>query len=217
MPSTQYKIAETFHSVQGEGSWAGQQAFFIRFHGCNLECDFGNGFKCDDAAHSGPDYEMLNLLELEIKARKIPTTLNVVLTGGEISLNGSIGKVIRTLKSFGFQVACETNGFQIERLRDADLITYSPKTKWAHKARLVTHEEYAEMENGEMPQIELKLLAGTQDTPDKIWESYPMKYVQAIGFEHGFDEANMNACIAWVIANPDWYLSTQLQKLYGVR
>ncbi len=217
MPSTSYKIAETFHSVQGEGSWAGQQAFFIRFHGCNLECDFGNGFKCDDAAHSGPDFEMLNLLELEIKARKIPTTLNVVLTGGEISLNGDIGRVIRTLKSFGFQVACETNGFNIERLQDADLITYSPKSKWARRARAITYEEYAEMENGEMPPIELKLLAGVDAEPDKMWESYPMKYVQAIGREHEFDDANMSACIEWVIANPEWYLSTQLQKLYSVR
>ena len=168
MPSTKYKIAETFHSVQGEGSWAGQQAFFIRFHGCNLQCEFGDSFKCDDAAHSGPNYEMLNLLELEIAARAIPTTLNIVLTGGELSLNGNIGRVIRTLKSFGFRVACETNGYKIERLKDADLITYSPKTKWDHKARLITYEDYTEMESGEMPPIELKLLAGVRDTPDSI-------------------------------------------------
>jgi len=216
MPSTQYKIAETFHSVQGEGSQAGQQAFFIRFHGCNLKCDFGNGFVCDDKAHSGFDHEMLNLFELEIKARKVSTTLNIVITGGEVSLVGDIGRFIRAFKGFGFHVAVETNGYKIERLADADLITYSPKDKWDKKARSVCYEEYALMSG--MPAIELKLLAGESDEVDvERWDTYPLKYVQAIGYEHNFDHTNMKYCVDFVTQNPDWHLSTQLQKLYKVQ
>jgi len=214
MPSTQYKIAETFHSVQGEGSQGGQQAFFIRFHGCNLACTFGK-FKCDDAAHSGPEFKMMTIMDMEIAARKIPDTMNIIITGGEVSLNAGIGKVIRTLKSFGFHVAVETNGYKIERLKDADLITYSPKTQWEENARTILYDEYQEMED--MPKIELKLLAGVLYPPMKMWEDYPLKYVQAIGEEHDFDKPNLSFCVDWVTRNPEWYLSTQLQKLYGVR
>ncbi|NEQ29350.1 MAG: 7-carboxy-7-deazaguanine synthase QueE, partial [Microcoleus sp. SIO2G3] len=31
-------VVETFHSVQGEGSWSGTSAFFIRLAGCDVGC-----------------------------------------------------------------------------------------------------------------------------------------------------------------------------------
>jgi 7-carboxy-7-deazaguanine synthase len=31
-------VVETFHSVQGEGVWAGINAFFIRLAGCDVGC-----------------------------------------------------------------------------------------------------------------------------------------------------------------------------------
>ncbi len=216
MPSVQYKIAETFHSVQGEGSQAGQQAFFIRFHGCNLKCQFGGGFTCDDAAHSGPDSTMMTIMDMEIAARKIPDTMNIVITGGEVTLNGRIGEVVKNLKKFGFHVAVETNGHKIELLKDADLITYSPKIGYAEGARLIPYEEYQAMDG--MPEIELKLLAGVHNHVDTgRWDSYPLKFVQAIGQEHNFYKPNLSYCVDFVTRHPEWYLSTQLQKLYGVR
>ncbi len=198
-------------SVQGEGSLAGQAAFFIRFHGCNLTCDFGNGFKCDDTNHTKPNYEEIGSLDLMIKARKAGTH-NIIITGGECSNDKNIHKLIRYFRREGYHVSAETNGNHIERLAGANLITYSPKKR----GRLVTYEDYKEMEGGGMPDIELKLLAGTQDTPDKIWEDYPLKYIQAIGNEHSFDEANMKYCVDFVTKNTEWHLSTQLQKLYKV-
>ncbi len=217
MPSSQYKIAETFHSIQGEGSWAGQQAFFIRFHGCNLTCDFGGGFACDDVAHTSKDFKMMTVMDMEIAARKIPNTLNIVITGGEVTLNSGIGKVINSLKLLGFHVAVETNGYKIERLSDADLITYSPKIAWSKVARLITYNDYLKIFEGGRPIIELKLLAGKSNEVDvKLWEDYPLKYIQAIGNKHGFDKTNMRYCVDFVTVNPEWYLSTQLQKLYKV-
>ncbi|MGK7880776.1 MAG: 7-carboxy-7-deazaguanine synthase QueE, partial [Crocosphaera sp.] len=31
-----YPIVETFHSLQGEGTWTGTNAFFIRLAGCDV-------------------------------------------------------------------------------------------------------------------------------------------------------------------------------------
>jgi len=216
MPSTKYRIAETFHSVQGEGSWAGVPVFFIRFYGCNLTCNFDNGFTCDDSAHLNSDYKEMTLMDLDIEARKIPGTLYIVVTGGEPSLYAGIGKFIKTLKSFGFSVAVETNGYKIERLLEADLITYSPKVKWSKAARDLAYDEYSKLEKA--PDIELKLLAGANDPVDvDKWDKYPLKFVQAINYEHEFNYANLTYCVEFVTANPDWKLSTQLQKLYRIR
>jgi len=33
-------LAEIFYSIQGEGTWTGTPAVFVRLAGCNLACDF---------------------------------------------------------------------------------------------------------------------------------------------------------------------------------
>ncbi|MDQ6925464.1 MAG: 7-carboxy-7-deazaguanine synthase QueE, partial [Candidatus Eremiobacteraeota bacterium] len=34
------QLAEIFYSVQGEGTWTGTPAIFVRLAGCNLSCAF---------------------------------------------------------------------------------------------------------------------------------------------------------------------------------
>ena len=34
------QLAEIFYSIQGEGTWTGTPAVFVRLAGCNLACDF---------------------------------------------------------------------------------------------------------------------------------------------------------------------------------
>ena len=36
----EYRVAEKFTSINGEGKCAGQLAVFIRFQGCNLNCEY---------------------------------------------------------------------------------------------------------------------------------------------------------------------------------
>ncbi|MCI4436895.1 MAG: 7-carboxy-7-deazaguanine synthase QueE, partial [Ignisphaera sp.] len=200
MPHNIYKVAETFHSVQGEGQIAGQQAFFIRLHGCNLKCQFDATHSCDDSAHSGPDFKMMSLMDLEREARKIPTTLNIIITGGEVTLVKNIDDLITFLSRMGFFVSVETNGQFIERLVNADLITYSPKNQWDKNARLISYDEYDDMLDGQMPPVELKLLASVANpVNEELWDAYPVKYVQAISFEHKLDKTNLDYVCDFVV------------------
>ena len=40
MNDLSFLVAEHFVSINGEGRLAGQLAYFIRFAGCNLKCDY---------------------------------------------------------------------------------------------------------------------------------------------------------------------------------
>jgi len=202
-------------SVQSEGSLAGQPAFFIRFHGCNLECKFGDGFTCDESLHSLPKYDKMSPLELLIQARKA-NTHNVVITGGEPSLNGGIGKLIRYLRHEGYHVSVETNGYMMERLTDANLITYSPKIGYSKGARLISYDEYCTMDHSE--EIELKLLANEANPVDSgRWDAYPLKYVQAINNEHSICQSAVEYVTNYCASNPEWYMSFQAHKVTGAR
>lgn len=76
------QISEMFTSIQGEGKYAGQPAYFIRFQGCNVHCPF-----CDtkqaQSELCGQQVEVdkvLHKAELEIVESNV--TL-LVITGGE--------------------------------------------------------------------------------------------------------------------------------------
>jgi len=216
MPSTQYPITETFLSVQSEGSLAGQAAFFIRFGGCNLTCQFTPTLKCDEKLHcDSENNSMISSMELMILARKSKTH-NIIITGGEPSLNGSVSKLIRYFRREGYHVSVETNGHKIERLLDANLITYSPKIGFSKGARQISYDEYLSFEH--KGDIELKLLAGIDNTPDTgRWEDYPLKYLQAINHEDTINITNARYVSDFVATNPEWYTSFQAHKITKVR
>lgn len=201
------KIVETFYSIQGEGTHGGKAAYFIRYFGCNLACDFGHSMVCDDKAHSNKSL-MKEYTDEELIAT-IPLECNhVVITGGEASLY-DLNELIKKIQKTGVYVQVETNGTNVENIKHANFITYSPKSAFS--------------ENAPDPKLtylfsELKLLAGVDNPVDiEKWAKVKVKYVQPIGNEHCANKANTNYCIEFVKAHPDWKLSTQLHKYLGVR
>ena len=114
-----YTVAETFHSLQGEGAWTGQAAFFIRLSGCNLDCNF-----CDtkfDVTRSATAAALIQ------EAKQYPTN-RIVLTGGEPTLQ-PIGELIEKLRRQGYRVHLETNGTQpVPPEWKLEWIAVSPKT-----------------------------------------------------------------------------------------
>lgn len=102
----EYKVAEMFTSINGEGRKAGQLAVFVRFAGCNLSCSY-----CDTrwANEPGTPYQKIsgkdivhNILKSGIK--------NVTLTGGEPLLQPDIRTLLERLEENGLETEIETNG-----------------------------------------------------------------------------------------------------------
>lgn len=99
------KINEVFRSLQGEGSYAGQQAVFLRLSGCNLRCS-----ECD-TAYAFDEGEEIDALEVMARLKRCGTdyTKYVVVTGGEPLLQAhELGRITAALSYVHFGV--ETNG-----------------------------------------------------------------------------------------------------------
>ncbi|NCD09259.1 MAG: 7-carboxy-7-deazaguanine synthase QueE [Negativicutes bacterium] len=117
----QYPIIEIFESVQGEGTFSGLGADFIRLAGCNLRCSW-----CD-TQHSY-DLASADLLDVE----EILTKWHfdqpiVVITGGEPTLY-DLGPLVKALKARGKFVTLETNGTNpVLDEWGIDWVTVSPK------------------------------------------------------------------------------------------
>jgi len=182
------KVVEIFNSIQGEGTFAGVSALFIRLYGCNLQCNFGNGFVCDDKAHSNKELVQEYSTDKLVEIVKLQPANHIVITGGEPSLwalNGLIGK----LQALGYFIQVETNGLNLDNIRRANFITYSPKIAFTNKATLLTTGF-----------DELKLLAGIKQPVDvEKWKFLKNKFIQPIGNEHSWDQENVDYCKKFVI------------------
>src|SRR5262245_16386783 len=115
------RIAELFHSVQGEGKYAGTPAVFVRTTGCNLRCWF-----CDTPYTSWkPEGEMQSWQHLAEKVIQFECP-HVVITGGEPLLQPEVVPFSKRLREAGCFVCFETAG-TVFRPVEADLMSISPK------------------------------------------------------------------------------------------
>lgn len=101
--STQLRISEIFHSLQGESTRVGLPTVFIRLTGCPLRCQY-----CDTAyAFSGG--ELIELPKL-LEAVKAFQCIHVCVTGGEPLAQPACIPLLTLLCDEGFQVSLETSG-----------------------------------------------------------------------------------------------------------
>jgi 7-carboxy-7-deazaguanine synthase len=102
------RIAEIFHSLQGEGICLGEPTTFVRLAGCNLDCIY-----CDTPL--GQDVKAaveMDCSETLAKVEALTQTGDFVsFTGGEPLLQPEfISALIPGLKEHGFRLYLETNG-----------------------------------------------------------------------------------------------------------
>jgi len=191
------KLNEIFYSIQGEGFWTGTPAIFIRFAGCNLNCNF-----CDTDFAFKFDIMPSKLLN-NISSYK---SKHIILTGGEPALQLDINKkgyseFIRILRSKGYYIQIETNG-TIKLPNNIDWITVSPKDIEYPKSWIIKKGD------------ELKIINQGQDI--KQYENLDFKYYYLQPCEIG-GNYNFKDTIKKIKENPKWKLSIQIQKLLKIK
>ena len=116
------RIAEIFHSIQGEGLLAGVPSIFIRTSGCNLRCHW-----CDTPYASwkpeGPEMSIEEIL------KKISewNCNHIVLTGGEPMIAPDLPELATALKKQKKHITIETAGTIPPNGIPCDLASISPK------------------------------------------------------------------------------------------
>jgi 7-carboxy-7-deazaguanine synthase len=185
------QLAEIFYSVQGEGTWTGTPAVFVRLAGCNLACDF-----CDtDYALKFGDV----VRRVRDEGGDCPM---VILTGGEPLAQSASLALIDALRADGRRVHIESNG-TIDVALAADVwLTVSPKER--------LHPAMAARAN------EVKLIVDAR-VPGEWVASFPAATPIFLQPE-GNKPANVALALDAAKREPARYrLSLQTHKFIGVR
>ena len=122
MNQPQYRIVEIFETLQGEGYNTGMPSIFIRFGKCNLACHW-----CDT------NYNQFGMMTLDAILAHIKnyTAPNIIITGGEPTIQPNLEILLHHLKSLGYFIAIETNGLKPVPAQ-IDYIATSPKQLYAN-------------------------------------------------------------------------------------
>ncbi|MBY0231229.1 MAG: 7-carboxy-7-deazaguanine synthase QueE [Gemmataceae bacterium] len=115
------RIAEVFHSVQGEGILMGVPSVFVRTTGCNLRCQW-----CDTPYTSWtPEGEALAVEQVLDRVAAYRCG-HAVVTGGEPLIAGGIEGLLAGLRGLGMHLTVETAATVFKRV-ECDLASLSPK------------------------------------------------------------------------------------------
>ncbi len=227
-PMKTYKINEIFYSIQGEGFHAGRPAVFIRFAECSMRCDPRhedyNSFVELNAE------EILGIIIKTIKLESTGQTTNfpqhaetlkpyelygvpvvpeanscpmIIFTGGEPALqldNDLIAHLTTVYHSF----CVESYGSVDIRYLNVDFISVSP---------------LPETETVMKDASEIKVVYPNGLDPhdfDGVEYNYCHRYIQpfCLQDDHIATRENLGQAIDFVMKNPRWRLSSQLQKFY---
>lgn len=195
-----YPIAETFHSLQGEGAWAGGNAFFIRLGGCDVHCPWCDQKETWPAQHH-PRQTVTELVQQAVTAK--PSF--VVITGGE-PLMHDLQPLCQALKNQGLRLHLETSG-AYPPSGQFDWITLSPKPYKPPQTEiylLANELKVIISQDGDFDWAEMEATKVNPGTPLYLqaeWETEAMN-------EKIFD---------YILCHPQWRLSFQTHKYLGVR
>jgi 7-carboxy-7-deazaguanine synthase len=188
------QLTEIFYSIQGEGTWTGTPAVFVRLAGCNLACDF-----CDT------DYATKFFASVDDVVGKVREAGGecpmVVLTGGEPLAQAETEALIEALRRDGRRVHIESNGTIYTNLPDDVWLCVSPKERVdprmaarANEAKLIVDERVPEEHFA-------------------LFETQPVILLQP----EGNKARNVALALDYIKAHPKRFrLSLQTHKLIGV-
>lgn len=188
-------LAEIFYSIQGEGTWTGTAAVFVRLAGCNLACDF-----CD-TDYSTKSVEAIDDVVAAVRAAG-GTCPTVILTGGEPLAQTETLALIDALRRDGRRVHVESNGTIYAPLPEDVWLCVSPKERV--DPRMAARAD------------EAKLIVDRR-VPEEHLPLFADKSVVLLQPE-GNRPANVAVALEYVKAHPQRFrLSLQTHKFIGIR
>ncbi|MDH8702039.1 7-carboxy-7-deazaguanine synthase [Dysgonomonadaceae bacterium PH5-43] len=189
-------VKEIFYSLQGEGGRQGEASIFIRLTKCNLKCSF-----CDTDFEEGVDMSVSQIIS---QIKHFPCKW-IVWTGGEPTLQLT-DDILSRFHQEGYLQAIESNGHNsLSDILDYKVI--SPKG----------NTDYAKKINEEVDEIRLPVKKG-QEIPSLLSLPRAKYYLLSPIFTNDKEttKANIDYCVEYIKANPEWRLSLQIHKLIGI-
>jgi len=188
------QLAEIFYSIQGEGTWSGTPAVFVRLAGCNLACDF-----CDT------DYALKFVASVDDVVARVREAGGdcpmVILTGGEPLAQTETLALIEALRRDGRRVHIESNGTIFADLPSDVWLCVSPKERV--DARMASRAN------------EAKLIVDTRVPEEhlQLFGDLPVILLQP----EGNKKANIELALEYAKAHPQRFrISLQTHKMIGV-
>lgn len=205
------EYVDLFHTIQGEGPFAGRSAVFLRLAGCNLQCKF-----CDTDYTSNRKVigvgELVDKLKNDFKCRFL------VITGGEpLRQSGALSNLLSNIIDT-WDVQIETNGtLSVEPLYNKVSIVVSPKAR-------IHHSVYSDLKTTYFKfLVSCDTFGSVEDPTDcngiGILPAVKHgKYVYLQPLDEGDDTKNKkNTSLAIELAKLyDFNVSTQLHKIWGI-
>ncbi|EER47133.1 hypothetical protein AM305_01574 [Actinobacillus minor NM305] len=198
-----YPIVEIFESLQGEGFNTGMPSIFIRFGKCNLTCSW-----CDTPYHQFDSWTLTQILE-KVEGYQAK---NIIITGGEPTIQPNLTVLLDELKQRGYFLAIETNGLK-DIPTQIDYIATSPKRLYAkkyqrrcipfaHEVRIVADENVIAF----CEQIETQINA----------ERYYLSPCEVEGKMNLLETITQIGLLNQRKNKPKWQLSIQTHKIVGI-
>jgi 7-carboxy-7-deazaguanine synthase len=191
---------EAFYTIQGEGAYSGNAAYFIRLAGCDVGCHW-----CDvKESWDAEKHPKLFVDDIVIEAKKHPARL-AVITGGE-PLMYNLDGLTNKLKNEGFKTNIETSG-AYPLTGSWDWICVSPK------------KFKAPLESVLAKANELKVIVFNKSDFDFAEKNRKLVSANCRLFlqpEWDKSEEMLPLIIDYVKNNPEWNISLQTHKYLNI-
>jgi organic radical activating enzyme len=198
--SVLYPVMEHFYTLQGEGKYTGNAAYFIRLGGCDVGCVW-----CDVKESWDADaHPKMSVSELIETIATFPVK-HIVITGGEPAMY-DLNPLVKSLKENGYYVAIETSGAHPLQ-GQVDWYTFSPK-----KFKEPVVEAYSKASELKVVIYHKSDFDWALDHAQKV-HSDCLLYIQP---EWSKQERLLPDIIAFVKEHPNWKLSLQTHKYLNI-
>lgn len=198
--TTSYPLMEQFYTIQGEGSYSGKAAYFIRLGGCDVGCVWCDVKESWEAGNH-PNTSIKDIIE-SVKASK---TNFVVITGGEPAMY-DLRPLVNRLHELKIEVAIETSGcYSLNG--NIDWYCFSPK-----KFKAPVEEAYEKAHELKVVIFHASDFEWAEKHALKINDTCKL-YLQP---EWSKEEQLLPLIIEYVKNNPKWRISLQTHKYMNI-